>query len=114
MSETYRRAIIQITRYQNVSQMQKILKKVGFVILYDEGYFPALRHITLLLSHEINYHKSVSLMYQFLRKMLVLSKETDNGRKFLLERGHVVVNRVNCVTTVNRISVDGPRTFVFA
>jgi hypothetical protein len=50
-----RRAIIQIIPYQDVSQMEKTLKKAGFVAPYDEGYFPALRHITLFLSHEINY-----------------------------------------------------------
>jgi hypothetical protein len=47
--------------------------------------------------------------------MLVLSSgKPDDGRKFLLERSDIVVTRVNYITIMNSISIDGSRTFVLA
>jgi hypothetical protein len=60
MRSTQRQNTFSFSPFYTAINITKIITPSRvFVILYDEGYFAAVRNITLLLRNEINYRRSV-------------------------------------------------------
>jgi hypothetical protein len=80
---------------------------------YDSGEFPTEKKLALQLRDKINYRSSVSSIYKILKSVGFKYRETNDGRKFLMERRDIVAARNNFLRTVHNLRQTGEERPVF-
>jgi hypothetical protein len=72
--------------------------------IYDLGKFPTAKKLALQLGDKISYSSSISSsLYNILKRIGFKHRETNDGRKFLVERGDIVA----VLRTVHNLRITG-------
>lgn len=80
---------------------------------YDEGQFPTAQKILGKLRKKINYQGSVRSVTRIIHNNGFSFKKCKGGRKFLMERGDIVVKRLEFLRKMNTIREQTPQRPIF-
>lgn len=80
---------------------------------YDQGEFPTTKKVHKKLQEKINYEGSVSSVLRIIHNKGFSYKKCNDGRKFLMERGDIVVKRLEFLRKINAIRDQTPDKPIF-
>lgn len=91
---------------------QDIVRRTIFEF-YDEGEFPTARSVHEQLKEKINYKGSVRSVNRLFHNLGFRFKKCYNGRNFLMEKGDIVVERLEFFRKMNGIREKTPNKPIF-
>jgi hypothetical protein len=100
-------------RVTNLHDFEKDVLRRTIFGFYDSGEFPTAKKLALELRDKINYRGSVSSMYKILKSIGFRYRKTNDGHKFLMERGDIVAARIMFLRTVHNHRITGDMHPVF-
>jgi hypothetical protein len=72
---------------------------------YEKGNFPVQRNLHLNWEKKMNYSCSVSLIYKTLKITTFKYRKSNNGSKFVMERGGIVAARIKFQRPVHNLTI---------
>jgi hypothetical protein len=101
-------------RVANFDDFEKDYLRRTIFIFCDKGEFPTAKKLVLELTDKINYSSSVeSPLYNILKSTGFKYRETNDGHKFLTERGDILAVRIKFLRTVHNLRIPGGERPVF-
>lgn len=82
---------------------------------YDEGQYPTAKKLTFDMREEINYKGSVRSMHRIIKSIGFKYEKSNDGRKFLMERGDIVAARIKFLRKLHQLKTSGdsrPRVYL--
>lgn len=81
--------------------------------MYDRGEYPTIKKLVYIMSEKIEYEGSTTSMGLILKNLGFKYKRTNDGRKFLLERGDIVGSRIRFLRTMHDLRASGDTRPIF-
>ena len=100
-------------RKTNLDDFEKCVLRRTIFDLYDKGEYPTAKKLVALMRDKIEYKGSVSSMYTILKSLGFKYRRTNDGRKFLLERGDIVAARQKFLRTLHNLRRTGDTRPIF-
>jgi hypothetical protein len=97
----------------NLDDFEKDVLRRSIFGFYDSGEFPTAKKHTLEMRDKINYRGSASSMYKILKSIVFKYRKTNDGRKFLMERGDIVAALIKFLRTVRNLRITGDERPLF-
>ena len=98
-----------------VDDFQKDVLRRRILKYYDEGQYPTAKKLTFDMREEINYKGSVRSMHRIIKSIGFKYEKSNDGRKFLMERGDIVAARIKFLRKLHQLKTSGdsrPRVYL--
>ena len=97
----------------NLDDFEKDVLRRTIYEMYDNGEFPTLKSFVRLMRDKIKYKGSITSMRFKFQNLGFRFKRTNDGRKYLSERGDIVAARLKFLRTLHNLRTSGDSHPIF-